>query len=138
MELSNDPPTGHEFLALRASANMPSRSLDSAIKGISNTFFWVTMRDEGKLIGMGRLIGDGGTAVIISDFVVHPDYQARGVGKEIMRAIQGYISKEVPSEAFVGLFATKEAVKFYESFGFLLMAPDYLGMLWPCKGRKTD
>src|SRR5579863_9749922 len=72
IEILLGPPTAEEFVALRAAAGMKERKVASAEKGILNSLFWITLRSQGKLIGMGRVVGDGGTVVQITDIAVDP------------------------------------------------------------------
>ena len=130
-------PTAEEFVHLRAVTGLPPRSVAGAQKGLKNSLFWVTLRHHGNLIGMGRAVGDGGTVVQITDIAVHPNYQRKGFGKLIFHKIQEYISKEVPDEAFVCLFAEKQAVPFYESEGFKLLGEKWPGMYWDIESKKT-
>jgi len=44
--------------------------------------------DGTKLVGFGRTIDDGGYYATLVDVVVHPDYQRKGVGRQIMRTLQ--------------------------------------------------
>lgn len=130
-----EPPTPEEFVALRAIAGMRERTIASAEKGIKNSLFWVTLRKHGDLIGMGRVIGDGGTVAQITDVAVHPEYQGRGYGKCILDAIQKYILEEIPDDAFVCLFSEKEITPFYHSRGFEFSQENWPGMYWPCAQR---
>lgn len=75
IEVRYEPPHAEEFVALRAATGMRARTVASAEKGIPHSLFWITLRSQGKLIGMGRVVGDGGTVVQITDIAVHPDYQ---------------------------------------------------------------
>ena len=43
-----------------------------------------------QLVGMGRIISDGVITGIISGVCVHPDYQAKGIGKEIVNRLVQY------------------------------------------------
>ena len=45
----------------------------------------------GKAIGMGRVIGDGGTAFQITDIAVLPEHQGKGLGKRIMAALVAWL-----------------------------------------------
>ncbi len=56
IEVLYAPPTAQEFLDLRAAAGMRERKVLSAEKGIPNSLFWITLRNHGKLIGMGRVV----------------------------------------------------------------------------------
>ena len=129
-----EAPTAEEFVALRECAGMRPRAVSSAEKGLRNSLFWVTLRSEDKLIGMGRVVGDGGTVAQITDIAVHPEFRGRGYGKRIFEEIQAYILREIPEDAFVCLFAEKEIAPFYEGRGFRF-SEQWPGMYWPCVDR---
>ena len=131
IEIIYGPPTAEEFVNLRAITGLRERTVASAEKGIVNSLFWVTLRHKGKLIGMGRVVGDGGTIAQITDIAVHPEHQKHGYGKCIFEAIQKYILTEIPDDAFVCLFAERKITPFYQERGFELSEEKWPGMLWP-------
>lgn len=134
-EVMNIPPTAEEYVSLRARAGMKAREIDSARKGIPNSLFWIVLRHQGKLIGMGRAVGDGGTVVQITDIAVDPEYQGKGWGSFIFERLQEYILREIPDDAFVCLFAEKEIAPFYQKKGFEYSEEKWPGMYWPCLER---
>lgn len=69
---------------------------------------------------MVRIIGDGGMSFYIKDYAVIPEYQSKGVGKALMQFLEDYIRNSMPKDWAVSLelISSKEAVAFYEKFGF--------------------
>lgn len=43
--------------------------------------------DGEKLVGLIRAVGDGCSILYIQDLLVYPEYQRRGIGKKLMRAM---------------------------------------------------
>jgi ribosomal protein S18 acetylase RimI-like enzyme len=121
-------PKVEEYLHLRSVAGLSAFSQDAAQSGLKGTAYSVVVTHQGVAIGMGRLIGDGGCFFQVVDIAVHPDHQGRGLGKTIMEAIMGYVSRELPASAYVSLIADVPANKLYEKFGFQETAPRSLGM----------
>ena len=110
---------------------MSGFSEDAARAGLAGTIHSVVVLYEGAaVVGMGRLIGDGGCFFQIVDIAVHPEHQGRGLGKTIMEAIMAYVSRELPASAYVSLIADVPANKLYEKFGFKETAPRSLGMAY--------
>lgn len=72
---SNHPPSVKDYCELRVKAGMSPKSEGAARKGLPHACFNITIYEEAMLIGMGRVIGDGGTAFQIVDIAVHPSYQ---------------------------------------------------------------
>lgn len=135
IEVLYEPPTAKEYVDLRSAAGMRERKIGSAEKGISNSVFWITLRNQGKLIGMGRIVGDGGTVVQITDIAVDPEQQGKGYGSFIFDQIQKFILAEIPDDAFVCLFAEREIAFFYQDKGFEFSQDKWPGMYWPCLDR---
>lgn len=121
-------PAPEEYVALRLAAGLSERSLDAARLGLPGTIFAVCVRDGGRLIGMGRIIGDGGCNFEIVDIAVHPECQRRGIGYRIMSALMTWLRENAPRSAYVCLIADDGAPALYEKFGFELTAPASVGM----------
>lgn len=127
-EILTRVPTVADYIRLRAVAGLSSFSTDAAAKGLAGTVFSVLIQYEGQIIGMGRLIGDGGCFFQVVDIAVDPAHQGRGLGKAIMSALTTYISENLPQSAYISLIADVPANRLYEKFGFRETAPRSLGM----------
>ena len=103
-------------------------SEDAATLGLVGTVFGVSVICLGEVVGMGRIVGDGGCFFQIVDIVVMPDHQGKGLGKRIMTELVDYLNTQLPSTAYVSLFADPPANKLCETFGFVETAPNSLGM----------
>lgn len=73
---------------------------------------------DGEIVAMGRVIGDGGKFFYIQDVAVRPGLQGRGVGRAVMARLVERIREQAPASAFVGVFATPEAIGLYRSMGW--------------------
>ena len=121
-----DPET---FLRLRAAAGMRPRSVKGASKGLGQELFSVVLRLEksGEIVGMGRIVGDGGTIFVISDMMVIESFQKKGGGTMIMDAIMCYLLEEAPPNSYINLMADVDG--FYEKWGFEPSLPRSRGMV---------
>lgn len=122
------PPDTQTYLALRKAGGLGPFTEAAATAGLKGTRFGVSLVNEGQVIGMGRVIGDGGCFFQIVDIVVVPAHQGRGLGKRIMASLIDYLQTNVPKSAYVSLIADVPANKLYERFGFKETAPRSLGM----------
>lgn len=114
---------------LREAAGLSPKTLAAAERGLPNTLFGVQVFFGGEPVGMGRVIGDGGTFYQVIDIAVLPAHQGRGLGRMIMQAIAGYIDSDaVPESAYVSLLADGRACRLYQQFGFVPTAPASVGM----------
>ena len=121
-------PSVETYRHLRTAAGLSAKTVEAAERGLPNTLFAVQILCAGEPVGMGRVIGDGGSFYQVVDIAVLPAHQGRGLGKMIMGAISDYIAREVPESAYVSLIADGEAYRLYEQFGFALTAPASQGM----------
>ena len=64
---------------------------------------------------------DHGYVVYIADVIVRPDFQGKGIGRELMNYAMNYIkSKLKPGwRIMVNLQAAKDKEGFYKKFGFI-------------------
>jgi len=119
-----------EFCAMRVDAGMSARSAEAAARGLPNSLHAVCLRkrDDGALVGMGRIVGDGGLNFEIVDVAVHRDFQRRGLGSQIVQALTDWLRDNAPPSSYVCLIADDGADALYRRFGFKLTAPVSVGM----------
>ncbi|MEP7186348.1 MAG: GNAT family N-acetyltransferase [Rhodanobacter sp.] len=127
--LSFEIPANDEYRQLRTAAGLSAISPASASKGLPNSWCAVCLRSDGELVGMGRVVGDGGCFFLVVDIAVLPQWQGQGLGKRVMGALVEHLRIHAPAGAMVGLFADGEAYRLYQQFGFSLVAPAARGML---------
>lgn len=128
VKVTYDIPTCDDYCALRVNAGMSPKAREAAEKGLPNACFTVTLYDNEQLIGMGRVIGDGGTAFQIVDIAVSNRYQGQGYGSLIMEHIMEYIKQVAVESTYVSLIADYPADKLYTKYGFIPTEPDSGGM----------
>ncbi|MBG6163284.1 ribosomal protein S18 acetylase RimI-like enzyme [Labrenzia sp. EL_195] len=128
IRLTGQTPDTDTYLSLRAAGGLSSYDRNAADIGLKNSLHSVMLFDKDRPIGMGRLVGDGGCFVQVTDVVVLPDYQGRGLGKEIMSALTAFIETRLPPSAYVSLIADVPANHLYEQFGFRETAPRSVSM----------
>lgn len=120
-----------DYLRLRIAAGLTPRSREAATAGLPNTIAGVVVESDRGIVGMGRVIGDGGLAFQIVDIAVDPDHQGQGLGKAIVAELMDALKQIIPAEAYVSLIADGEAHKLYARYGFNLTAPASVGMaMW--------
>ncbi len=120
-----------DYLRLRKDCGLSPKTVEAANKGLRNSLCSVLIRDreqQMKAIGMGRLIGDGGCHCQVVDICVLPEFQGKGLGKEIMNRLKDYINRELPDSCYVSLIADGEAYKLYLNYEFKEVWPISRGM----------
>lgn len=90
-------------------------------KALENSLYSVSIYDEDKIIGFGRIIGDKICFLYIHYIMVSPKYQNQKIGTLIMNKLLEKIKeikKENPSlRVYLGASSGKEG--FYKHFGFI-------------------
>ena len=127
--IKEEVPDPETFLALRLGAGMRARSKEGIEKGLGKELFSVVLRLEETLepVGMGRVVGDGGTIFVICDMAVVDNWQRKGGGTMIMEALMEFILREAPPKSYVNLMADIDG--FYERWGFVPSLPQSRGMV---------
>ena len=99
--------------------NSPIHQIEVALE---NSWYVMSVVHEGRVIGIGRIVGDGVTICYIQDVIVLPEYQGKGIGTAIMKHLIAHIRKNgfENTRITIGLFAAKEKEDFYEKFGFYI------------------
>ncbi|MFD7815723.1 GNAT family N-acetyltransferase [Streptomyces sp. NPDC059785] len=116
--LCADVPSVEVFRRLRVDAGLSDKAPEAVALALPNAWYGVVLYHENEPIGMGRIIGDGGTAFQVVDMCVHPAHQGRGLGKRIMAALIEELERRAPATAYVSLIADGPARFLYEKFGF--------------------
>ena len=71
---------------------------------------------EGKtLVGLARAVGDGETIVLMQDLLVFPQYQRRGIGTALMRAMMERFANVRQFQLLTD--DTEKTLAFYRSLG---------------------
>jgi ribosomal protein S18 acetylase RimI-like enzyme len=94
-------------------------SLELSVKDLEQmckqSWYAIYVFDDQKLVGMGRVISDGVITGIICGVCVLPEYQSKGIGKEIVeRLIRHCEQKRVIPQ----LMCVEDLKYYYESIGF--------------------
>ena len=98
-------------------------------KALENTMYSVSVYDDEKIIGYGRLIGDSICFVYIHDVVVLPEYQHQKIGTKIMNKLLEKINQIKLENPYVRVYlgASKGKEEFYKKFGFITREEAGLG-----------
>lgn len=108
------------------------RPIRKVKKAIQHSYLVITMWEQRgarrRLVGFSRATSDHAFNATIWDVVVHPDFQGRGLGKELMRQLIKKLRSEDISN--VTLFADPQVVEFYKGLGFMPDPEGIKGMFW--------
>ena len=86
-------------------------------RGYKNSLLVLAAYENGELLGIVRVVGDGTTIVLVQDILVYPARQRQGIGTALLKAVlERY--KNVRQIQLV-TDNTPKTVAFYKSLGFL-------------------
>jgi N-acetylglutamate synthase and related acetyltransferases len=114
------------FLSVEWSSGHYPEKLVIAMKNSSSVF---TAWNNEKLIGLINALDDGIMAAYVHYLLINPDYQGRGIGKELVRLV----SEKYKSYLRIVLIAYDKEVDFYKQCGFSAdeeKTPMFITSLW--------
>ena len=112
--------SAQDFIRLRQSVSWGAPSAALLEKAFEHNLYSVAAVADGRVVGMGRLVGDGVVIWYIQDVIIEPGYQGQGLGKAIVERLLDHIREATPygDSTMVGLMAAKGKEGFYEKLGF--------------------
>ena len=118
MELVERLPTADEYVELLRRVGWTSPPVEDCRRALRGSLAAICAVDEGNaVVGMGRLVGDGRMYCFAVDVVVDPDAQRRGIGQEIMDALEALVTRRQLGTR-LDLVAAPEVVPFYRRLGY--------------------
>ncbi len=103
------------FLSVQwVSGRYPER-LTQALKHSSTV---ITAWDNDKLVGLVRVLDDGGMVAFLHYLLVHPDYQGCGIGAVLV----GRVKEKYKEYLYINLMPDeRKNIAFYERYGFRVL-----------------
>lgn len=86
-------------------------------RAFSNSLYKCFVQKDGRLIGAGRALADGIDCAYLCDVAVHPDFQGRGLGRDIIVKLRDLSA----GHKKIILYANPGTEGFYRKLGFLRM-----------------
>lgn len=106
-----------ELSALYHQAGLGEKRPQDLEKAFANSMFQCFLLDRDRLVGAGRALADGVDCSYICDVSVHPDYQGRGIGREIVSKLLEFSA----GHRKIILYACPGKEDFYRKLGFMRM-----------------
>ena len=125
----NSVPDKEQFYQLYETTGWNAKGMyskDDLFRAINNSWYLISVYNNDKLIGFGRIISDGVYQTFIGDLIVHPDYQQRGIGSNVLNLL---IEKcKESGMKWIQLSCAKGKIDFYKKLGFHERPDDGPGM----------
>lgn len=114
----HDLPTSDELVALYSSVGWTAYTRDPVrlFDGITRSLRVVCARENGRLVGLARVVGDGLTIVYLQDILVAPSHQRGGIGKRLFERVLEPFG-EVRQKVLITDDEPRQRA-FYEAMGF--------------------
>jgi len=116
-------PTVDEYSRLIAAVGWKPREAAAISSALAGSLFSTCAEIDAVLVGMGRVIGDGGLHYYLTDIVVDPAHQRSGIGSRIVQSLNAFLESIPFKNTWVGVFAVEGTVDFYTRHGYAAQRP---------------
>ena len=130
ISLTENQITTQEYLAIREKVGWKKLSNKQAQMAIDNSLYFIKAVDEnGQLLGIGRIVGDGAVICYIQDLIVVPEQQGKRTGSLIIEKLIEFVEgiRQDDTEIMLCLMCAKGREEFYQKHGFIARPTDSLG-----------
>lgn len=121
-------PAADAFVDLRISVGWSPIAPEVADRALANSLHVVSLMQGPRLVGFGRIVGDGAMRFFVEDVAVAPELQRQGLGRRIMDELVTWLDRNVPAGGKTYLMAAEGSVGFYQHYGFERRADGEPGM----------
>ncbi|WP_246059808.1 GNAT family N-acetyltransferase [Paenibacillus lautus] len=129
MHITEEFPQSKEYMDLRLDAGLPEVEISAIETALNRSLLSLLARDSNdRLIGMGRVIGDGAFYFQLVDIMTAVSYRDQGLEDTIVSELLARLKKIAPSGAEVTVITDVPGIKLYQHVGFKLLYPDRYGM----------
>ena len=118
-----------DYLALRDAVGWKKLGKKQAQIALERSLYIVVAMEDGRPVGMGRLVGDGAVICYIQDLIVVPDCQGKKIGSQLIERLITYADEmRLPgTELMLDLMCAKGREQFYQHHGFISRPTGTLG-----------
>ena len=96
-----------------------NRMEDEYNNPLMTSYYHIAVYEDDKMVGYIDSVSNGVTDAYIQDLMVHPDYQGKGLGTELMNQMITYLKEK---RIYIISVVFEESLKpFYDRFGFSSM-----------------
>ena len=111
-------PTPAEYESIVASVGFRTHDHAAVEIALANTIFAVCALEEQEVVGVGRIVGDGAISFLLTNIMVRPSHQRRGIGTRIVQSLCDLMETLPYKNMVLEVVAQPELRRFYERLGF--------------------
>ena len=117
------------YLELRKAVEFRPLTRDQARKALNNSLYILTAFQNGRAVGMGRVVGDGAVICYVQDLIIRPEVQGQGIGGTILQNLKDFVLRlgYPGTTMMLCLMCAKGREEFYEKYGFIARPTEDLG-----------
>lgn len=99
--------TATEYLEMHKLVNFYPYEYNDVRLALEKDIINIKIYSKDKLVGIGRVVGDGRIVFFLKDIIVHPEFQNKGVGTLLVMNLLNQIKKIGCDHAYIGLMSTE-------------------------------
>ncbi|MBQ3020817.1 MAG: GNAT family N-acetyltransferase [Bacilli bacterium] len=109
-----------DFISIRESVKWNKINYSQVEKALKNSMFNISIFIDDYCVGMGRVVGDNVLKGMLTDIIIRPEYQGKGIGKIIVTSLIKQIENKLEENEVFQLEASPTCNKrdFYIKCGF--------------------
>ena len=112
-------PTVEEFESLVESVGFRPHEHGAVDLALRNTVFSVCAEEEeGRIVGVARIIGDGAISFLLTNVMVRPTHQRRRIGSSMVEALCSQVERLPYKNILLEAVPEPGSTTFYERLGF--------------------
>ena len=117
------------YLELRKAVGFRPLTRDQARKALNNSLYILTAFQNGRAVGMGRVVGDGAVICYVQDLIIRPEVQGQGIGGTILQNLKDFVLRlgYPGTTMMLCLMCAKGREEFYKKYGFIARPTEDLG-----------
>ena len=74
-----------DYLRLRRESGLTPKTPEQGAGALTGSWSWCHARTaQGRVVAMGRVVGDGGWYFLVADMATDPAHQGRGLGRRVL------------------------------------------------------
>jgi ribosomal protein S18 acetylase RimI-like enzyme len=113
------PPSVADYRRLRDETGLHPKSEAQAAAALVGSWACCHIQDgDGRVVAMGRALGDGGWYFHLADVVTSPRHQRQGLGRRVVGWLLEQIDTRAPEGAYVSLTASAAGQPLFRHAGF--------------------